>query len=122
VLADGPPVSVPRVSQPLGDGAVPFIARPLAVGILRAERYASVSTRSRMRVALALFANDEGYALAETFEVDGNAMRDEATMRGVAELAERLDAEALIVSGAVDRKALEEIADRVRMVIREATD
>ena len=93
-------------------------SRPLEVGVVHAGAHAQLLERTEARIALALFANDEGYALAETFEVDGNAVRDEVTLQAVSALAERLDAEALIVSGPVDRDSVQEIADRVRMVVR----
>lgn len=94
--------------------------RPLALGVVRAVPNAAAKDRNEIRVALALFANEEGYALIDIFEVAGDTLRDEPVLRGVAELAEQTDAEALIVFGAVDRARVEEIADRVRMVVREA--
>jgi len=66
---------------------------------------------------LALFANDEGYALVETFEVGDSATRDAATLLALEELAHRVEAVALIVSGNVDREKVEAIAEWVRMVV-----
>jgi len=66
---------------------------------------------------LSLFANAEGYALVETFEVDGSATRDAATLLALEELAQRVEAVAVIVSGDVDREKVEAIAEWVRMVV-----
>jgi hypothetical protein len=68
---------------------------------------------------MALRANEEGYALIDTFEIDGRPVRDDSTLQALEELAERLEASALLVSGVVDRQRVDGIADRTRMVIRE---
>ena len=73
--------------------------------------------RRQARVALALYANDESYALVETFEVDGSTARDAATLLALEELAARVEATAVIVSGDVDREKVEAIAEWVRMAV-----
>ena len=91
--------------------------RPLAVGLVHQSASALPTERRQARIALSLFANAEGYALVETFEVDGSAPRDAATLLALEELAQRVEAVALIVSGDVDREKIEAIAEWVRMVV-----
>ncbi len=51
---------------------------PLAIGMLHIGPNTSVRQRSRARVRLGAFAYREGYPLMETFEIDGQALRDDA--------------------------------------------
>jgi len=91
--------------------------RPLAVGLVHQPVSALPSERKQARIDLALHANAEGYALVETFEVDDSATRNAATLLALEELAQRVEAVALIVSGDVDREKVEAIAEWVRMVV-----
>lgn len=62
-------------------------------------------------------SNDEGYALLETFEVDGSAVTDEPVYAAIEALAARVDADAFMVLGDVDGERLERIAEWVRIVV-----
>jgi len=89
----------------------------LAVGLLRVPINATHAERTQARIALALKAVSEGYALIETFETDDNATKTDSTFQVLEELAVRVDAQALVCSGAVDSARAHELADRARMVI-----
>jgi hypothetical protein len=91
--------------------------RPLCIGIVQVAASLTRAQRAQARIDLALRANEEGYALLETFEVDLGPSRDDATYAGVERLAEQVDAQALVVSGAVDRARVEEMAERVRLMV-----
>ena len=91
--------------------------RPLAVGLVHQPVSALPTERKQARIALALHANHEGYALVETFEVGDSPSRDAATLLALEELAQRMEATAVIVSGDVDREKVEAIAEWVRMVV-----
>jgi hypothetical protein len=92
--------------------------RPLALGLIQVpEGSWETATRSQARIALALRANKEGYALVETLEVGVNGLKDNAQFATLEELAVRLDAEALLVSGEVDEERVEEMAGRLRLVV-----
>jgi hypothetical protein len=64
---------------------------------------------------MALLAHSKGYSLIETFET--NALKEDAAFRALEELAVRLDADALVVTGPVDAPRVHEMADRVRLVV-----
>ena len=104
-------------TRPDGEAIVMCMPRPLAVGLVHQSANALTIERGQARIALSLFANAEGYALVETFEVDGSATRDAATLLALEELAQRVEAVAVIVSGDVDREKVEAIAEWVRMVV-----
>jgi hypothetical protein len=91
--------------------------RPLAVGVFGAAPDLTSRERAEGRVQLALFANDAGYAILETYDVGGNPRRSELAYLAVEELARRFDVEALCVAGHVDARRLEDVAADVRMVI-----
>jgi hypothetical protein len=99
--------------------AVP--ARPLAIALLHLpEGTAAPAGRTQARVALALRANDAGYALVETFEFGAGGLRDDLQFQAVEELAAQLDVQALIVAGAVDPDRVEKVAARWRLVVHAA--
>jgi hypothetical protein len=99
--------------------AVP--ARPLAVAVLHLpEGTTTPAGRTRARVALALHANDSGYALVETFEFGAGGLRDDLQFQAVEELAGRLDVQSVIVAGAVDPDRVERLAARWRLVVHAA--
>jgi hypothetical protein len=92
--------------------------RPLALGLIHVpEGSWETATRSQARIALALQANKEGYALVETLEVGVNGLKDDAQFATLEELVVRLDAEALLVSGQVDDERVQEMAGRLRLVV-----
>ena len=96
--------------------------RPLALGLIQlgliqVPEGTRGTARSAARIALALRANEEGYALVETLEVGGNGLKDDAQFQALEELAVRLDIEALLVSGPVDEAWVEELAGRLRLVV-----
>jgi hypothetical protein len=75
--------------------------------------------RADLRISLTLHAADEGYAVAEVFEVGAGHARDEAAFAALEELAERIDAQAVVMSGPVDRARVEDVAGRVRLMVFE---
>jgi hypothetical protein len=89
----------------------------MAVGVFGTVAQLRRAGRADARIHLALRANEEGYALLETFEVNGNPVKDEVTYLAVEALSRRVDAAALLISGLVDEARLETIAADVRMVI-----
>jgi hypothetical protein len=91
--------------------------RPLAIGLLYLPEGTGTAERSRARVALALRANDEGYALLETLEFGVSGLRDDLQFQAVEALAARLDVQALIVSGAVNLERVEKLAELWRLVV-----
>jgi urease gamma subunit len=72
-----------------------------------------------MRVSLALRAAREGYAMAEVFDVGDPLVKDEAVFAALEELAGRIDAQAVVIAGRVDRARVHDIADRVRLMVLE---
>lgn len=62
-------------------------------------------------------AATQGYAVAEVFEVDGRAVRDEASMVALEAMARRLTARVVLAVGDVDRVRLDDIAKRTRMKV-----
>lgn len=90
---------------------------PLAVGLMQAAPHATQAERTQVRIALALAAARHGYALVETYETSGNVVMDEVALREMEALAIRLDADAVVYAGEVDRPRVEEVAARVRMVV-----
>jgi hypothetical protein len=96
--------------------------RPLAIGLLHLPEGAAAAKRTRARVALALRANAEGYALLETFEFGVRGLRDDLQFQAVEDLAARLDVQALIVGGAVDGERVEKLAEQWRLLVMRKTD
>jgi len=90
---------------------------PLAVGLLRIAADATSAERSRARIALALHANEAGYALVETFETSNSGVNEETALRALEELAVRLEADALVYAGPVDLEQVHDVADRVRLMV-----
>jgi len=62
-------------------------------------------------------AATQGYAVAEVFEVDGRAVRDEASMAALEAMARQLTARVVLAVGDVDRVRLDDIAKRTRMKV-----
>jgi hypothetical protein len=91
--------------------------RPVALALVHFAEYVTDRERRDARIALPLRANDQGYALAEMFEIDPRRFREQAILEAFEELAERLDASHVFVVGAVDRDRVEAIAERVRMTV-----
>jgi hypothetical protein len=81
---------------------VPSSLKPLAVGLVQVSSRATEPIRSQARVALAAYAHKEGYCLLETFELDGNAVRDELSLNALHELAGRTGARVLLTRGRPD--------------------
>lgn len=90
---------------------------PYAVGLLYLSPAATPRERSEARIALALRAAAEGYALIETYECGGNGLREDAALEALEELAFRLDAVAVFYAGPVNVVRVQDIARRVRMVV-----
>jgi hypothetical protein len=97
----------------------------LALGLMRLPPGASAAYRTETRIALALVAARHGYALTETVEAlpsptPTDGPRDpalDAALATVERLALRLDADALIVTGALNDERVEDLAARVRLVV-----
>lgn len=96
---------------------MPSHARPLALGLLHVAPGTPAAARTRARVALALRANRDGYALAETLEFGTSTLKDNLQYNALEDLATRLDAHALIVAGPLDVRRVHEIADHLRLVV-----
>jgi hypothetical protein len=91
---------------------------PLAIGLLGLAPHASQAERTKARIALALRAADGGYALVETFETDGgDRVKEDAAFTALEELAERMDAQAVICGGVFNRHRVEQVAWRARLVV-----
>lgn len=90
---------------------------PYAVGLLYVSPIATLRDRSEARIALALRAAQEGYALIETYECGGNALNEDVALEALEELAFRLDAVAVLYAGPVNMVRVQDIAKRVRMVV-----
>ena len=78
---------------------------------------ATQAERTQARIALALKAAAEGYALIQTYETDGSGVKEDVAFQALEELAVELDAQALVYSGDVDLRRVHEVADRVRLVV-----
>lgn len=89
---------------------------PLAIAVLGLEPATSDEARRLLRVDLALIAYGMGYFLLDIVEV--TAGEGPAGYAWIETLAQRTDAEALVISGMVDRALLETIADDNRMAVR----
>jgi hypothetical protein len=96
---------------------MPSYPGSLAVGLLHVPTNATQTERTQARIALALKAVSEGYALIETYETDGNGVKDDAAFRALEELTVVVDAQALVYAGAVDIARINEVADRARLVV-----
>jgi hypothetical protein len=93
--------------------------RSLALGLVRLPPHTSIPLRTVLRVSVAVQAADKGYALAEILEVDGDTGKDDAAYQLLEELAERLDAQAVVVAGLVDLARVEQVAEQARFMVVE---
>ena len=91
--------------------------RQVALGLIHYPASASEAVRRRTRISVMGRAATQGYAVAEVFEVDGRAVRDEASMAALEAMARRLTARVVLAVGDVDRARLEDIAQRTRMKV-----
>jgi hypothetical protein len=91
--------------------------RQVALGLIHYPASASEAVRRRTRISVMGRAATQGYAIAEVFEVDGRAVRDEASMAALEAMARRLTARVVLAVGDVDRAKLEDIAQRTRMKV-----
>ena len=96
---------------------MPRYPRPLALGLLNTAAHASHAERTRARIGLTLTADDEGYALIETYEIGGSPIRDDAAFAALEELAQRMEADAVVLDGDVDLARVRELAQRLRLVV-----
>jgi hypothetical protein len=99
---------------------MPSYPGPLAVGLLQVPQHTSQAARTRARIALALKAAAEGYALIETFEAGSNGLQEDVAYLALEDLAVQLDAGALVYAGDVDLARVQDVADRARMVLVQA--
>jgi len=88
--------------------------RQVALGLIHYPASASEAVRRRTRISVMGRAATQGY---EVFEVDGRAVRDEASMAALEAMARRLAARVVLAVGDVDRAKLEDIAQRTRMKV-----
>lgn len=98
---------------------MPSHARPLALGLLHVAPGTPAAARTGDRVALALRANNEGYALVETLEFGTSTLKDDLQFNALEDLAAHLDAHALVVAGPLDVARVHEVADHLRLVVVE---
>jgi hypothetical protein len=91
--------------------------RQVALGLIHYPPSASEAVRRKTRISVMGKAATQGYAVAEVFEVDGRAVRDEASMEALEAMARRLAARVVLAVGDVDRVRLEDIARRTRMKV-----
>jgi hypothetical protein len=91
--------------------------RPLAVGLIQTPSKDRHLERTRSRISLALWTNEEGYSLLEIVETDGSTAKDDAAFQALEELAERYEVQAVACAGPVDRERVEELAERERLMV-----
>lgn len=91
--------------------------RPNAVGLVQHPVSASQAQRTEARIALAVRAAEEGYALIETYETGDNRLKEDLALQALDDLASRLDVVAVIYSGDVDYVRLRAIAERLRLIM-----
>ena len=85
----------------------------LAVGLFASE---GEPGRREARLHVALWAARKGYALAEAFAVPPEPSVPDAYV-AAEDLAVRVDAQAVLVSGDVDRERVEGLAERARLMV-----
>jgi hypothetical protein len=73
--------------------------KPLAVGLIQHRVHAPELSRSRSRVALAAYAHRAGFCLLRTFELDGNAVRDDLEFTALISAAGDTGARVVIILG-----------------------
>ena len=95
--------------------------RPLAVGLIRHHGDPPVSVRRQARLAFQARAAVDGYAVVEVFEVDGRAMRDEATLIELGARARETSAQVLLASEEIDRPQLEAVVGRTKIRVLDAS-
>jgi hypothetical protein len=91
--------------------------RPNAIGLVHLSASAPQAQRTEARIALAVRAAEEGYALIETYETGGNRLKEDVALQALEDLASRLDVVAVFYSGDVNHARVREIAERLRLVI-----
>lgn len=91
--------------------------RQVALGLIHYPATATEAVRRRTRISVMGKAATQGYAVAEVFEVDGRAVRDEASLAALEASARSLAARVVLAVGDVDRVRLEDIAKRTRMKV-----
>lgn len=91
--------------------------RPLAVGLIRHHGDPPVAVRREARLAFTARAAVDGYAVVEVFEVDGRAMRDEATLTELGARAREAAAHVVLASEEIDRSRLEAVAGRMKIKV-----
>jgi hypothetical protein len=94
-----------------------FRLRPIAVGLMVLPRFADVQVRRRVQVALIDLADEEGFAVAEVFEIDGRPVRDEASLSALEALAERVGARTVIASEPLDQEGLDRLTGPAKLSI-----
>lgn len=94
--------------------------RPLAVGLIRHHGDPPVAQRRRARLAFTARAAVDGYAVVEVFEVDGRALRDEATLVELEACARDTSAHVVLASAEADRPRLEAMPGRVKIKVLSA--
>lgn len=90
---------------------------PLAIAVLGPAPGVTEEDHRKARLALALSAYQLGYFVLDIVEVAPGG-QDSSGYTWVEALAERTDAAALVIAGAVDMELLDTVADRNRMVVR----
>ncbi len=91
---------------------MPDIRRSPALGLVRHSPTDNELRRSTSRVELAFHAKLAGFALAETFELDGHPDKDRRTLRAVDGFLQHSPARVLILHGPVDETEIAPMVDR----------
>jgi hypothetical protein len=90
---------------------------PFAVGVLGLPATAAEADRRQARLDLSLLAYKLGYFVLDV--VDVSPTSDHSAYAWAEALAERTDADAFVILGALDLARPRPVAERVRMVIRQ---
>jgi hypothetical protein len=91
------------------------MVQPLAIGLIKVGNYADPVERRRSHVSIGAFAHVEGYALVETFEIVGEAVRDAATILALRHLAVRAEADALLIAEDVPSSVLHRVVQGITL-------
>jgi hypothetical protein len=84
--------------------------KPLTVGLIQHRPHASELIRGRARVALAAYSHRKGYCLLETFELDGNPLRDDLALNALASLVAKERIRVVITPGRLSRASVASLA------------
>lgn len=96
---------------------MPVRVPSLAVGLLHMSPGTTQAERRRLRIGLALAAAAEGYAMVEVFEFGKSEPWDELQFQEAEGLIAWLEVQALAVSGPIHLDRVEDMGERLRLVV-----